>query len=244
MLVISGDYVNELFNAAHLPSSSTDYDSILDTDPYTLTDPFFPPLTDFIRFLCYRLHCTLESLTLALFYLHRLKSLHPICHGSPGTPHKLVLCALMCACKILYDDHHTNTVWAKASELFSLEQVNRMEREFLQYIDHGLFVPPGDWDAFLEEMDARLGRAQLAVYDGRKCRRGLRDLVGMGSLECCGRGCEERHLLRACPDDVVPSYLSLAAHPLPPPPPEPTILTTTYPILAPVPHVWFAMQCA
>ena len=95
----------------------------------------------------------MKTLIMALFYLERLKELHPMCKGSDGSAHRLFLSALIIASKVLYDDTFHNSSWALASR-YSLEDVNRMEMELLCFLGWKLHVSRKEYDLFVEYIDA------------------------------------------------------------------------------------------
>ena len=105
--------------------------------------------------LMVRTRISLKTLILALFYLERLKSLHPMCKGSEGSAHRLFLSALIVASKMLYDDTFHNLSWAQVS-LFPLEEINKMEMEFLYFLGYRLHVDKREFDLFVEQVDRLL----------------------------------------------------------------------------------------
>lgn len=68
---------------------------------------------------------------LAKIYLDRLKPLLISCTGLPSTWHRLALSVLIIAEKSICDVPMRNKYWQEHAKLFSLEEVNLMERQLL-----------------------------------------------------------------------------------------------------------------
>ena len=116
---------------------------ILEKFPYPTLN-----LPEFIYTIHSKTKSSLTSLLLALYYLSKLKRLHPTCSGSQGSAQKLILAALITANKYLFDDTYENRAWATVS-LYNIESVSRMENEFLRYVDYDLFVNETEWKSFI-----------------------------------------------------------------------------------------------
>ncbi|KAI9220874.1 hypothetical protein BC828DRAFT_336145, partial [Blastocladiella britannica] len=98
-----------------------------------------PVYRDFIYNAAYRTRTPLAALVLAVYFVRKLHDRHPLVAGTHVTPHRVMLAAILLACKILYDDTYSNRTWVHVSQrLFGLEEVNRMEWEMLTYLDFGL----------------------------------------------------------------------------------------------------------
>ncbi|KAF5311404.1 hypothetical protein D9611_011597 [Ephemerocybe angulata] len=96
-------------------------------------------LPHFIAYALYRtkLHSSVTFASLVL--LQRLKARFPTTHGSSG--HRLFISAFMIASKVICDDTYSNKSWSiVAKEMFSLREVNQMEREMCNYLDWELTV--------------------------------------------------------------------------------------------------------
>jgi hypothetical protein len=93
-------------------------------------------------FIAYALHRTKLHPTvtfLALFLLQRLKARFPSARGSSG--HKLFISAYMISSKVICDDTYSNKSWCiVAQAMFTLREINQMEREMCQYLDWQLTV--------------------------------------------------------------------------------------------------------
>jgi Cyclin, N-terminal domain len=96
------------------------------------------------HFIAYALHCTQlhSSVTFATLYLlQRLKACLPAAKGSSG--HHLFISAFMLSSKIICDDTYTNKLWCIVSRgMFTLPEINQMEREMCSYLDWQFNVDP------------------------------------------------------------------------------------------------------
>lgn len=93
-------------------------------------------------FIAYALHRTKlhPSVTYAaLVLLQRLKARFPTARGSSG--HRLFVSAFMIASKVICDDTYSNKSWTIVAQgMFSLREVNQMEREMCGYLDWEIVV--------------------------------------------------------------------------------------------------------
>ncbi|KAG5647096.1 hypothetical protein DXG03_001467 [Asterophora parasitica] len=100
------------------------------------------PQSTLPNFIAYGLHrtklhpaCTFAALIL----LQRLKARFPTARGSSG--HRLFISAFMIASKVICDDTYSNKSWAiVAQAMFSLREINQMEREMCNYLEWELSV--------------------------------------------------------------------------------------------------------
>ncbi|KAJ3084384.1 hypothetical protein HK102_000682 [Quaeritorhiza haematococci] len=165
-------------------------------------NPYFPSLSAFIHNIMSRTRISLTVLIAGLYYLRRLKELHPACKGSPGSGHRLALAALIVASKYLNDDTYDNKAWTSVCcGMYRQEEVNRMEMEFLHYLEYKLGIEPEDWAAFVGELDEKVG----AMAAGRHLRRSSSSL-GPGSINgkpTHGRAALHPLTLIFCDEDVV-----------------------------------------
>ncbi|TEB16910.1 cyclin-like protein, partial [Coprinellus micaceus] len=109
--------------------------------------PEYPPATTHSQaklphFIAYALHRTKlhPSVTFAaLILLQRLKARFPTARGSSG--HRLFISAFMIASKVICDDTYSNKSWGIVAQgMFSLREINQMEREMCNYLDWELTV--------------------------------------------------------------------------------------------------------
>ncbi|KAJ3972998.1 hypothetical protein EV361DRAFT_867271 [Lentinula raphanica] len=75
----------------------------------------------------------------ALALLQRLKSRFPSAKGSSG--HRLFISAFMISSKVMCDDTYSNKSWSVVAQgMFTVREVNQMEREMCGYLDWELTV--------------------------------------------------------------------------------------------------------
>ncbi|KAJ7287223.1 hypothetical protein C8J57DRAFT_579840 [Mycena rebaudengoi] len=93
-------------------------------------------------FIAYALHRTKlhQAVTYAaLVLLQRLKARFPTARGSSG--HRLFISAFMIASKVICDDTYSNKSWSIVAQgMFTLREINQMEREMCSYLDWELTV--------------------------------------------------------------------------------------------------------
>ncbi|KAF5393360.1 hypothetical protein D9757_000520 [Collybiopsis confluens] len=109
--------------------------------------PEYPPTSTHSQaklphFIAYAFHRTKlhESVTFAaLVLLQRLKARFPTARGSSG--HRLFISAFMIASKVICDDTYSNKSWSIVAQgMFTLREINQMEREMCNYLDWELTV--------------------------------------------------------------------------------------------------------
>lgn len=106
-----------------------------------------PRLAEFIAYALHRTRLPDEITFQALFLLRRLKSRFPAARGSSG--HRLFISALMLASKSSCDDTYSNKSWTIVSQgLFSLREVNQMERELFGYLGYKVNVEMEELQTF------------------------------------------------------------------------------------------------
>ncbi|KAJ3002139.1 hypothetical protein HKX48_002504, partial [Thoreauomyces humboldtii] len=117
---------------------------LINCAPISPTGPILPGLSTFLSDLIARTpQITPAVMLLAADYLTRLHTLLPrTARGLACTIHRIVLAALLVATKFLHDGPVRNCVWATNSRLFSLAELNLMERQLLFLLDFALAVDP------------------------------------------------------------------------------------------------------
>ncbi|KAN0062678.1 hypothetical protein ACQY0O_004868 [Thecaphora frezii] len=118
-----------------------------------------PRLAEFIAYALYRTRLPVFVTHQALYLLRRLKSRFPAARGSSG--HRLFISALMLASKSSCDDTYSNKSWVIVGQgLFSLREINQMERELFGYLGYKVNVEPEQLDAFVHDLE--MGRVVTA----------------------------------------------------------------------------------
>lgn len=105
-----------------------------------------PPLKQFILHLVHSSKVPCSTLMSTLVYLHRLRAkLPPLTKGMPCTPHRIFLACLIMAAKNLNDTSPKNKHWARYTMgLFSVQEVNLMEKQLLYLLDWDLRIKDTD----------------------------------------------------------------------------------------------------
>ncbi|WFD32603.1 ABC-type xenobiotic transporter [Malassezia sp. CBS 17886] len=102
-------------------------------DARSVSSPDAPRLAHFVAYALYRTRLPMIVTYYAFVLLRRLKQRFPVARGSSG--HRLFISAFMLATKMVCDDAYNNKSWTIVGQgLFSLQEVNQMERELLGYL--------------------------------------------------------------------------------------------------------------
>ncbi|KIK57986.1 hypothetical protein GYMLUDRAFT_45554 [Collybiopsis luxurians FD-317 M1] len=98
-----------------------------------------PKLAHFIAYAFHRARLHESVAFTALVLLQRLKARFPSARGSSG--HRLFISAYMIASKVLCDDTYSNKSWCVVAQgMFTLREINQMEREMCSYLEWELNV--------------------------------------------------------------------------------------------------------
>lgn len=130
-----------------------------------------PSLSEFIQHLVKKSNVQTATLMSTLIYLSRLRArLPPLARGMACTRHRIFLACLIMAAKNLNDSSPKNKHWAKFSMgLFSVAEVNLMEKQLLYLLDWDLRVNESDllthFAPFIKPIKEQLKRnAEQAYY--------------------------------------------------------------------------------
>lgn len=127
-----------------------------------------PRLSYFVAYALYRTKLPMAVMYSALLLLKRLKTRYPVARGSSG--HRLFISAYMLACKTLCDDSYNNKSWVIVGQnLFTLREVNQMERELFGYLDLHLKIMPDEMIQFAAELE-KYGAPSVTLEDLKRTR--------------------------------------------------------------------------
>ncbi|CCL98932.1 uncharacterized protein FIBRA_00939 [Fibroporia radiculosa] len=132
----------------------------------------------FIRFMQKVLDTTQVSqsvIVLSLHYIFRMKARNRFTSGQAGSEYRVAIAALMMANKFLDDNTYTNKTWSEVSGI-DLDEVNRMEKEFLLGIDFGLYVDKSTYDSWLNLLQGLVMAKERELQQWRRSWRPSRSL--------------------------------------------------------------------
>ncbi|OZJ04974.1 hypothetical protein BZG36_01764 [Bifiguratus adelaidae] len=117
-----------------------------------------PNLERFISDIFHKTHLSPCVSVIALIYLERLKSMLPErARGEFDTPYKVFLASILVASKFCEDVGLTNRVISEMTRgLYTIQQLNAMERSFLYLIKYNLKVDYNDVDNFVQRYGDQL----------------------------------------------------------------------------------------
>lgn len=128
---------------AAAPVTSTTSRPGIDTPPHSPKPgkDVTPNLGEFIAYALYRTRLPVAITHQALLLLARLKARYPSARGTSTSPHRLFLSSLMLSSKISMDDTYSNQSWTLVGQnLFTLREVNQMERELFAFLGWNVVV--------------------------------------------------------------------------------------------------------
>jgi Cyclin, N-terminal domain len=110
-----------------------------------------PPLAHFSAYAIHRTRLPEVVVFTSLFLLARLKERFPAARGSSG--HRLFIFAFMIASKVICDDTYSNkSRFIAGQNLYTLKEVNQMEREMCSYLEWLLHVEAPGLEAFTQRV--------------------------------------------------------------------------------------------
>ncbi|KAM0755411.1 hypothetical protein T439DRAFT_320104 [Meredithblackwellia eburnea MCA 4105] len=176
--------ITTLFTPTPTPPPPPPANVGLDTPPHspTIASKNSPPqLAEFIAYALYRTRLPPSIIHQALLLLHRLKSRYPSARGTSTSPHRLFLSSLMLSSKISMDDTYSNKSWQIVGQgLFSLREVNQMERELFAFLGWNVVVRDEELLAWVHdivepfEAERRGAPIRKSMEDRRRRRDSVR----------------------------------------------------------------------
>lgn len=134
--------------------------------PATGPDSPQPSLAHFIAYSLHRTRLPHFVTLVGLILMQRLKARYPSARGSSG--HRLFISAFMIASKVVCDDTYSNKSWCiVAQQMFTLKEMNQMEREMCGYLEWNLNASTTEIDAFEAKLKAE---HSTMAYNARKAQ--------------------------------------------------------------------------
>ncbi|RHZ55455.1 hypothetical protein Glove_415g17 [Diversispora epigaea] len=117
-------------------------DSVLQCSQRSLKNASLPNLLHFIKDITNKSRISKMTMIVGLIYVHRLKkTLPPQARGDFDTPYKIFLSTILVASKYLSDHSLQNKTIADITDgLYTVKDVNTMERSFLGLLKYDLWV--------------------------------------------------------------------------------------------------------
>lgn len=118
-------------------------------------------LAEFIAYALHRTQLPAFVAFHALYLLKRLKQRFPSSRGSSG--HRLIIAAMMIACKFACDDTYSNQSWTIVGQgMFTLREINTMEQELFGFLGYKVNVATEQLLRFADLLE--LGYLDQALY--------------------------------------------------------------------------------
>jgi len=136
------------------------------SSPSTLQLVATPNFVQFMQKLLETTQVSQSVMVLSLHYIHRLKERNRFTPAQSGSEFRIAVAGLMMANKFLdeyaffffcllniffslfYSNTYTNKTWSEVSGI-DLDEINRMEREFLVGVDFNLYVDKSTYESWL-----------------------------------------------------------------------------------------------
>ncbi|KAF8621844.1 hypothetical protein AX15_007464 [Amanita polypyramis BW_CC] len=129
------------------PSNSPHFMS-RSTPPSPLQLAVTPTFVQFMRKLLETTQVSQSVIVLSLHFIYRLREKNRFTPAQSGSEFRIAVAGLMMANKFLDDNTYTNKTWSEVSGI-DLNEVNKMEREFLLGVDFNLYVDKPTYESWL-----------------------------------------------------------------------------------------------
>ncbi|KAI3611449.1 hypothetical protein WG66_002010 [Moniliophthora roreri] len=140
-----------------------------------------PAFVQFMQKLLETTQVSQSVIVLSLHYIWRLKERNRFTTAASGSEFRIAVAGLMMANKFLDDNTYTNKTWSEVSGI-DLNEINRMEREFLVGVDFNLYVDKATYETWLNLLKGLVMAKERDVQQFRKSnRRNARSVRQPGS---------------------------------------------------------------
>ncbi|ORX91789.1 hypothetical protein K493DRAFT_317048 [Basidiobolus meristosporus CBS 931.73] len=123
---------------------------------YSDIDPITSCASNLFKNYCQKLllitQVSSSVILLALKYIQRVKATHPQLQGQPGSEIRIFTMAVLLANKYLDDKTFHNQFWSNVAGI-PVEEITRMEVEFLASIQYHLYVSKEEYFAWLKFLE-------------------------------------------------------------------------------------------
>ncbi|KAL0578365.1 hypothetical protein V5O48_003617 [Marasmius crinis-equi] len=126
-----------------------------------------PTFVQFMQKLLETTQVSQSVIVLSLHYIYRLKERNRFTTAASGSEFRIAVAGLMMANKFLDDNTYTNKTWSEVSGI-ELNEINRMEHEFLIGVDFNLYVDKSTYGSWLNLLK---GLVMAKERDVRNWRR-------------------------------------------------------------------------
>jgi G1/S-specific cyclin PLC1 len=161
------DYIQDrithdmISSITQIASSISQCLSSYDSSPESL-----PSLHEFISRLYHKSHVPATTFLATAIYLQSVKKvlLQRMPSGIQSTCHRIFLAALVVASKVLDEDAPGNIEWVRyAGGIFTLTELNLMERQLLSLLDWDVRIKEEDVTKYIPRMDRREDSSEVTV---------------------------------------------------------------------------------
>lgn len=100
------------------------------------------PTTEYVKRLVTYTECSPAAFVVMMVYLDRIAEANGKLRVTPFNMHRLLVAALTLSCKMLDDRCFSNVHYAKVGGIPTAKEMNRLELQFMKYVNYQLHVDP------------------------------------------------------------------------------------------------------
>lgn len=121
------------------------------------------PTKDYITRLVTYTQCSASAFVVMLIYLDRIATSNPNLLITPFNMHRLLVTALTLACKVLDDRCFSNVHYAKVGGIPTVREMNRLELQFLTYLNFRLHVTLAKYEEKVRRLETSTPTSPISV---------------------------------------------------------------------------------